>query len=489
MRFRLLAVPALVLLSAVVAASPWFGERGAQEIAESTVASAARRDILVTVRALGTLEAARAIVISSDVGGDRGKIVTIIEDGATVEAGDVLVRLDPTPFEEEVRRLEARVREMESLIEANLILVEAEKAQTERDIHRAEADQAIAGLELAQLEKGDGPLELSRLDGLAQDALEAEEKEKAYLTDLRELAGRGYAHPAEITLSEKKLADLGRAHQTTRKQFENYRDYGLPARLEKARKIQSRTETDLVQTGKNAGFAIGKAMASLRQARQELDVAGKNLAQAKAEVEKTVIRAPMGGMAVIRQDFGLQHRARPQVGDVVWQHQPLIYLPDLTRMVAKISIREVDLHHIAPGQPAVMRLDAYPELRLRGSVASVGVLAESKPEAEGNEKYFLVTVSVADGDRRLRPGMTVAAEITAKRIEGALAVPTQAVFTDGETKSCYVRIGDRFAKREIAVGAATDEWAQILNGLREGEAVALTPPPADLVDSRPVPRR
>ena len=52
------------------------------------------------------------------VRGDKGKIIFIVEDGSHVKEGDVLVQLDPTPFEEEINRLSDEARNLKSAVEA-----------------------------------------------------------------------------------------------------------------------------------------------------------------------------------------------------------------------------------------------------------------------------------------------------------------------------------------------------------------------------------
>ncbi len=63
------------------------------------LSSAEKRNFLVSVEALGELDAARSNVLFSQIRGDRGKIVFLIEDGSKVKQDKVLVRLEPTFFE------------------------------------------------------------------------------------------------------------------------------------------------------------------------------------------------------------------------------------------------------------------------------------------------------------------------------------------------------------------------------------------------------
>ena len=72
----------------------------------------------VSVSTVGALDAVRSHVIYSRIKGDKGKIIYLVDDGSRVKSGDLLVRLDPSFFEEEVRRLTAELLEAEATVDA-----------------------------------------------------------------------------------------------------------------------------------------------------------------------------------------------------------------------------------------------------------------------------------------------------------------------------------------------------------------------------------
>ena len=103
--FILVPVAAFVLL--------WITDRRS-EVSPVLSATVVKNSFSVLVETVGELDAARSTVLFSQIRGDRGKIVSVVSDGTRVKKGDVLVRLDPTFFEEEVARLTAKVREWEA---------------------------------------------------------------------------------------------------------------------------------------------------------------------------------------------------------------------------------------------------------------------------------------------------------------------------------------------------------------------------------------
>ncbi|WP_045211591.1 efflux RND transporter periplasmic adaptor subunit [Desulfonatronovibrio magnus] len=442
---------------------------------------AIKTDMVVEVRTVGELDAANSIVLSSSVRGDRGKIIYLVEDGKHVEESDVLVRLDPSVFEEEVIKLRSRVIELDTLVDAQDQLLQWEKNQVEREITRAESDLQIARLELRRLEKGEGPRELARLEAEANRARDDYDQKLSFNESLEELSERGFANPTEQAQIKKMIDESRQAYTMVAMQLESYRDHLLPVQLEKARAAITAAEVNLEQTKVGGGYKIGQAMAALERSEQELQTARQSLNTAQQELSATVIRAPGPGMVVLAEQIRGNTNRKPRVGDQVWQNQPLVYLPDISRMIVNTQVRETDLHKIDVGKLALARVDAYPELNLTGRVESIGVLADQGADGRQRGKFFRVTISLDQSDPRLRPGMTARVNIICQEESDVLVIPSFALFREGDQNFAYVQSGRGFERREIAVGARSEELVEIQKGLEPGEHVALSRPPHDRV--------
>ena len=106
-----------------------------------------------------------------------------------------------------------------------------------------------------------------------------------------------------------------------KRQYETYRDYVFPSLLEKAHLLVEQQKQKLKQTKKSAGFKVGKAMATLRKAEKELESNRAALQTAKTELGRTIIRAPIPGLVVLREAYRGGDKRKPQIGDVVEQNQ------------------------------------------------------------------------------------------------------------------------------------------------------------------------
>jgi HlyD family secretion protein len=244
-----------------------------------------------------------------------------------------------------------------------------------------------------------------------------------------------------------------------------------------ARAKVKRSESELEQIKKSAAIRIAKATAELNRAEQELRAAEAALEEADLQLSRTLIRAPIPGLAVLREVYIQGERRKVQVGDTVWRNQPLVYLPDISEIAVNAEVREVDLHKLQKDMPADVFVDAYPETRFRGTVQSIGVLAERRTAVKSPEKYFQVTIIVEGYDKRLRPGMTSKVDIRSGEATDALIVPLNALFEYEGCKCCYVAVGNEYEMREVLLGVQNEDFAEIKQGLVEGEKICLIEPP------------
>ncbi len=475
-RFRKIIIITIALAAFLFLGGQKFAFRSVGNSHDILTAEVIRTDMMVEVRTVGELDAADSVVLSSSVRGDRGKIIELVEDGKQVDAGEVLVRLDPSGFEEEVLRLRSRVIELDTMVNAQEQLLHWEKNQVEREINRAESDLNIARLELRRLEKGEGPRELARLKAETRKAKEDYEQKKGYLDSLAKLVKKGFSNPTEQAQIKKLIEDSSQAYNMISMQLSSYRDHLLPVQIEKAKAAIKAAEVALEQTKKGGGYKIGQAMAALERSEQELESARQSLESAVKELDATVIRAPSPGMVVLAEQMRGNTYRKPRVGDQVWQNQPLVYLPDVSRMIVNTQVREVDLHKIDIGKPVLTRVDAYPELLLTGRVASIGVMAGQGAEGRQRGKHFRVTIILDQSDPKLRPGMTSRLSIICDEVSGVLAVPSFALFREGEKIFTYVALRNGFEKREVLPGAQNEDFVEIRAGLIKGEQIALSKP-------------
>jgi HlyD family secretion protein len=415
---------AAAILGAVFLATGAAALFHAEAPAERNLATVQKGSFEIRLQTVGVLDASRAFQVVSALPGDRGKIIQIVEDGARVEKGDIVLRFDPTPFDADVHRLSGELKSREAVVEYARQSLEVEKSQADKALNHEQFDLTTAKQEMARY--------------------------LAYIADLHALQKNGHDVVSEIAQAGRKTEQVSTQLQ--------------------------KLEADLARVQKEVVYKIGQATAELNKASNELATTHAALVQAQDQLDKSTVRAPLPGFVVLNEIFQGNQKRKPRAGDTVWQGQAPVYLPDLSSMVVKTQLREEDLQKIKAGLAATVRIDAYPDALFEGEVGNVGVLAMDPAGTSMVGKYFQYTVSLKGSDPRLRPGMTARVSIVASSARDVLTVPLAALFSESEGKVCFVFNGQKLIPKLVRVGRMNEDVAEILDGLKEGDRVALVRP-------------
>jgi HlyD family secretion protein len=243
---------------------------------------------------------------------------------------------------------------------------------------------------------------------------------------------------------------------------------------------QTSRET-LRQLESAASYRSSQKQATIAAARSRIEEATAKLELAKQQLARCEVRADVPGIVVYRDVFFGSEQRKPQVGDQVWANQPLLILPDISKMVVQTRVRETDIHKVERNQKVTIRVEAYPDLRLTGAVSQIGTLAQDEKDRRGT-KFFTVDVQLNESEPRLRPGMTARVEIEVQETASALYVPLDAVF-QREGRSVVYLAGRRPRPREVVLGPSNADFVVIQKGLARGERVLLRNPEAAAPES------
>jgi len=436
-----------------------------------------RGELEVSVHTVGLLDAAKSHMVSSEIRGNKGKVIELVRDGSWVKKNDVLVRLDPSPFEEEVHRLQGKVESLKAAVDAVKQLVAWEENQAGQRVAAREYDLQVAELDLKRLVNGDGPLQLAQYQEEMEKAKAERDRYVSFAKELKELEKQGFNNPAELVRARENAKTFAEKFKAASRRFSSYRDFVLPSLQEAARAKVQNSKLILEQSKKAAVFKVANTTAELNQTRVKLSTVEDSLALARDELEKSVLRAPFAGIAILYEAFRDGQKRKPRVGDTVLMQQPILYLPDISRFIVRTRVREVDLYKIKIGQQASVRIDAYPDLSFTAEVQSIGALAAANLPGRGGGKYFQVIMTLSGTDRHLRPGMTARLVIKGDSRHNVLLLPVQAIFTDADGQSfCYLSTLSGLRKVPVTIGRDNDLQIEILSGLNEGDRVSLVPP-------------
>lgn len=204
---------------------------------------------------------------------------------------------------------------------------------------------------------------------------------------------------------------------------------------------------------------IATAELRLRQARLDLE---DTVQQQTERNDEAVITAPIGGTILLpAQAMG--------VGSHVSQGTILATVVDYERMQVVITVDELDVARVIPGQPVRITAHALPDTMIEGHVLDVA----QEGSDQGGVAVFAVTVAILP-TAGLRAGMTVEAEILVESLRDILLVPIESVISQGGRSMVHVLTADgKTHPVEVQTGANDRSRIQIVSGLNEGQQILI----------------
>jgi multidrug efflux pump subunit AcrA (membrane-fusion protein) len=210
---------------------------------------------------------------------------------------------------------------------------------------------------------------------------------------------------------------------------------------------------------------------NVRTRLQEVEARARQL---REQIENCSMYARQSGLVVYEEYLNANPRRKIRLGDRVTGSQGLVTIPEVSRMLVEASASEADVHRISTGQPALIRLEAFPALRLTGRVTRVGTLARASADRPFDEKRFDLMIDLDPTEAEVRPEMTARADIQLGERRDVLLAPLNAVFEHDGALVAHVVSRSGIETRQVQIGEASETEIEILGGVHEGERLSLT---------------
>lgn len=246
-----------------------------------------------------------------------------------------------------------------------------------------------------------------------------------------------------------------------------------PAEIKKAEINVDKARRAYNQAFENYRLQKEKSIAEVDEAAAKMMDDKNQLEFLKELATKFNVTAPEPGMVIYRRNWRGQKQG---VGSTLSPWDPVVAkLPDLSKMVSKTYINEVDINTVKVDQRVEIGLDAFPEKKLTGQVIEVANVGEQKPNSDA--KVFQLLIEIHESDTTLRPGMTTSNTIISGEIEDVLFVPVEALHSQGDSISyVYKKDGLSTVKQEVNLGQTNSDEVIVLKGLEESDVVYLSDP-------------
>ena len=203
--------------------------------------------------------------------------------------------------------------------------------------------------------------------------------------------------------------------------------------------------------------------AEYQRAQATLEVAESEVRLWETRVDFGRIVAPVDAVITARH---------VEPGEAVQAHDTLFELASMENLVIRLGVSELDVVHLRSSQPVPVRLDAFPDLEMRGEVRRIFPVADPVSR--------LITVEVAlpasAAESGVRPGYLARMRLSVDERPDALAVPAAALGEDGDARYVYVIRDERLERRPVEPGVTRGPWTEIVSGLEAGEIVLATNP-------------
>ncbi len=148
----------------------------------------------------------------------------------------------------------------------------------------------------------------------------------------------------------------------------------------------------------------------------------------------------------------------------------IMTVADLSEMLVKASINEVDVGKLEKGQEVKIGFDAIRGVVYRGKVRRI---SPSGAE-EDNLVVYPVEVEILNSDERIRPGMTADLDIIIGKVENVLSIPKHAVVNRNGKSMVFVREGGKVTSKQVITGLDDNIKIEIDSGLSEGDTLLIS---------------
>ncbi len=496
-----------------------------QQASSGDIVTAFIGDLASTASATGVVAPNREADLALGISGRVEEV--LVQVGDEVQAGDVLVTLERGALERNVTSAE------QSLLIQEANLAEMRRGAAPSDIAAAEAAVASAQAQLDDLLAGPSPEEIANAEANVNAA-------QANVWSASAQVGQASGGPTEaeiaaqqqqVAVAEQEYERALQAHEQTLQCFDdpsgNQVCPGAGAPEEAARAALNAAEANLataraqldallagpdpnVVSGAQAGVSaatfqqdaaqanldlllrgasqsqIAAAQSTLAQTRASLDslrrgaseeqlvIAEAQVAQARVALEEAqenlanaTLIAPFDGIVT-----DVQVAEGEMAGGVA------LTLVDTGKMSIVLDVDEIDIGGMEVGQPAIVTLEAWPEVEIESAIASIA------PSATANAGSALVTYEVrldlGETDLPVRIGMTANANLITGERDDVLLAPNAAINADRSAGTFSVNLvrtdaaGNQTVETvEVTIGMRDADNTQITSGLQEGDQLMI----------------
>jgi HlyD family secretion protein len=246
--------------------------------------------------------------------------------------------------------------------------------------------------------------------------------------------------------------------------------YEPPATIRAAEIALDKAKRTLTQKIKSYSLYVAQSTADLNHQKMHLSRETRLVSDLQDFLSKFTITAPASGMVIYKKDRNGNKR---KAGSTINPFDRVIAtLPDLSSMLSKVYVNEIEISKVKTGQKTIINVDAFPEKKYTGLVSTIANIGEQLPNSDS--KMFEVQIKLEGSDPTLRPSMTTGNKIIINTYNDAVFIPAECVQA-GPDSIPFV-YGKNKTKDIVLLGESNEKNIIVEKGLTPGEVIYLVSP-------------
>ena len=472
-KWKLIVALSVLVLAAGVAI---FSATRANAEVERRVATVVRGPFRQTIHRNGRLRPLKEEHIICKI---WGQITELAPQGSHVEAGQVVLRLDATMYEDQKQSHEAYIRSLEAQFKKEQLTAEKAVNQAKEDVASFELRVKLEQMRLLDLKKGPLPADAinARMTCENSQALCAATKDE--VEALQSLLPKGCisldsVRLKQLDLQEKTLkVDEAQIGQEKLNVLDDVKVAEQELKVHDTEKLRNSAVERLELLKQNLARDNENRAITLKRENDRLQKLNVN-------IEKTVYRAPAAGTVLHKP--GRYYNYQP--GRDVTDSAEVMSIPDNTHMKVALTVDEAHVSNVVVGLPAEVVPFGWTGQPFTGKVTRVA--AKGRDEFEqyadettsitgtANRLVFDVDVELDGSAPAFIPGLNAEVDIVLCTLD-ALQIPRCAIYRNAanEPMAVVMQRGATESRKLTVLGE--DQFKAAVEGVKEGETVLLVP--------------
>ena len=474
--------------SVLVIAVAWMaaGNSGpTDQVAETDLYLIERGGFDISIPASGDLTSLDVVEIRNELEG-TSTIMELIPEGTTVKEGELLLKLDDEPLRKLIESESEKVTLSRNQYETQVSNLEITEKRRETNIAQAQLAVDVADLSLMAWSNGDVVSKRKSLELNLKTAEKDYNRLKDNYEKSIELRAKNFLSQNQLEQDEISMIRAKSTWEQAVLAQEVYENYTYKKEEQLKQSDLEMAKVELTRTIRREDAAVRGATSNVEAYKEGYQNRTDRLARYEEQMAACEVFAPSPGLVVYGSSVEEWRDDKPlRVGTKVSRNELLFILPNTSNMAADLSVNEALSGYVKSGQRVTVVTDAIPDIVLEGEVLTVGVLAEDGGWRDPNRRDYTVSVRL-DGEEplNLKPSMRCKGRIYVDRVEDSLFVPVHAVGRDGMTPFVWVAVDGGYAQQPVTLGASSELYVVIEDGLSENQQVLLRDPVAGSIVSR-----